>query len=222
MKELAIFDLDNTLLKEQSQAALLGYAFKKRFIGLFFYIKTMLWFIAYKLGLAKDPKKIMEYAFNFLKDKEEKEFKKIIKNFFDTRLHDYIFRKSFDLIKQHKEEGRKTLIVSNSIEYISEVIAEFLGIDYFIGTKLETKEGKFTGKIKGDIIYGKNKIPAINEFVKENNLSLVGSWGYSDHHSDLPFLGMVDNPVVVNPTKKLLEKAKGLNWPILTFEETIN
>jgi len=66
MKELAIFDLDNTLLKEQSQAALLNYAFKKRLISLFFYIKVMSWFIAYKLGLAKNPKKIMEYSFNFL------------------------------------------------------------------------------------------------------------------------------------------------------------
>lgn len=221
MPELVIFDLDNTLIKEQSQAALLGYAFKKRLIGPFFYFAVTLWFVFYKLGLVKNPRKIMEYSFGFLRNKSIEYFRNIIDDFFEKRLHSRIFKEIPELVRDHKSKGRKTLIISNAINYIPEKVALFLGIDYFIGTKLEITNNKFTGKIDGDIIYGKNKVVAINDFIKKNRFSLGGSWGYSDHYSDIPFLEMVDYPVSVNPDKKLLERAKKENWPVLIFKETI-
>jgi len=133
-----------------------------------------------------------------------------------------IFLDVLKLINIHKAQDRKILIISNAIEYIPKKIGEFLNTDYYMGTKLEIENNKFTGKIDGDIIYGKNKVFAIKKFIKENNLSLKNSWGYSDHHSDLPFLEIVDFPIVVNPNKKLLKKAQEQKWPILKFKETIN
>ena len=72
MRELVIFDLDNTLIKGQSQAFLLSYLLKKGVITPFFYLKLMSWFIFYKLGLIKNPGRIMDYSFSFLKDNERK------------------------------------------------------------------------------------------------------------------------------------------------------
>jgi len=82
MNELVIFDLDNTLIKKQSQALLLAYVLKKRLISPFFYFIIMTWFIFYKLGLVKNPRKIMEYSFSFLKGKRVISFRKIIDDFF--------------------------------------------------------------------------------------------------------------------------------------------
>lgn len=219
MNELVIFDLDNTLIKKQSQGLLLTYTLKKGTIGLFFYFTIMIWFIFYKLGLVKNPRKIMEYSFSFLKGKNVIDFREDIDDFFRERLKPIIFVDVLRLINTHKAKGRKILIISNAIEYIPKKISEFLNIDYYIGTKLEIKNNKFTGMIDGDIIYGKNKVFAIKEFVKENNLFLKNSWGYSDHHSDIPFLKTVDFPIVVNPTKKLLKEAQKRKWPILKFKK---
>ena len=149
MKELAIFDLDNTLIKKQSQVFLLAYAFKKGHIDFFSYIFIMLWFIAYKIGLVKNPKKIMEFSFNFLKNKSIDEFESIIDNFFENKLKSTLLIEALKLVKKHKKDGRETLIVSNAIEYIPKKVAQYLGIDYSIGTKLEIVNNKFTGKIKG-------------------------------------------------------------------------
>ena len=222
MSELVIFDLDNTLIKGQSQKLFLSYFFKKGLITRFFYIKLMFWFVLYKIGIVKNPKKTMEYAFSFLKDMNVDEFNQHINNFFEQRLKYYIFKDSIEIVKKNKNQDRKILIASNAIKFIPQRVTQFLNVDYYIGTKLEIENNKFTGKIDGDIIYGKNKVFAIKKFIKENNLSLKNSWGYSDHHSDLPFLEIVDFPVVVNPSKKLLKKAQEQKWPILKFKETIN
>lgn len=222
MNELVIFDLDNTLIKKQSQALLLFYALEKRLISPFFYFTVMIWFIFYKLNLVKNPRKIMEYSFTFLKEKDVVDFKQIIDDFFKEKLKFVIFVDVLKIVNTHKAKGRKILIVSNTIECIPKKIAEFLNINYYIGTRLEIKNNKFTGKIDGDIIYGRNKISAIKKFVIKNNFSLKGSWGYSDHHSDIPFLELVNFPVVVNPSRKLLEKAQKQKWPVLKFKKTIN
>lgn len=221
MKELAIFDLDNTLIKGQSQILLLKYAFKKGHISFFSYVLVMLWFVVYKIGLIKNPKKIMEFSFNFLKDKDINGFENIINDFFENKLKPTLFVEALELIEGHKKNGRKILIISNAIEHIPKKIAQYLKIDYSIGTRLEIINNKFTGKIKDDIIYGRNKVVNINNFVREKEFSLENSYGYSDHYSDAPFLEIVTNPFAVNPNNKLREKAKKENWPILIFKQTI-
>jgi len=221
MNELVIFDLDNTIVKGQSQRLFLSYVLKKGLITHFFYFKLMLWFLFYKLGLIEDPKKIMKSSFSFLKGQNVDDFREIINDFFEEKLKYYIFQDVVNIIKKHKTENRKILIVSNSIEFIPEVVSRFLGINYIIGTKLKQENNKFTGEIKGDIIYSKNKIIAINNFMKNNKLSFDNSYGYSDHHSDLPFLKMVSNPTAVNPSYKLKKEARKNKWLILLFKQTI-
>jgi phosphoserine phosphatase len=58
------------------------------------------------------------------------------------------------------------------------------------------------GKIKGENCYGENKLARLTEYVgdQRHQLHLIG---YTDHHSDVPFLEWVDQAVAINPTHKL-------------------
>jgi len=47
------------------------------------------------------------------------------------------------------------------------------------------------------------------------NIDLERSYAYTDHHSDIPLLKLVGNPVVVNPSFFLRRAAVKNNWPIL-------
>jgi phosphoserine phosphatase len=49
------------------------------------------------------------------------------------------------------------------------------------------------------------------------DIDLQRSFGYSDHHSDLPLLQSVGNPVVVNGTPKLKRFAAQLKWRMESF-----
>ncbi|MCX6731614.1 MAG: HAD-IB family hydrolase [Candidatus Parcubacteria bacterium] len=221
MKELVIFDVDNTIIKGQSQRLLLEYVFKKRLIKFFYYLKILCWFILYKLGIAKNPKKTMEYAFGFLKDKDENYLKNIIDDFFESELKKHFYKEALDLIDKHKRNGQEIILISNAIEPIIMRIAQYLGIKDYIATKLEIQNGKFTGKLFGEIVYGKNKIDKIREFIKKNNFSLKNSWSYGDHITDLPVLKIASHPIAVNPDKILFKEASKKHWPVLNFKNLL-
>jgi HAD superfamily hydrolase (TIGR01490 family) len=218
MKELVILDLDGVIIKGQSQQIFLNYLFRKKIVGLFFYLKIYMWFIFYKMGLNKNPKKIMNYAFGSLKGKNLEEVEKLINDFFSEVLNNFIFHEIIDIINKHKIENRELIIVSNALDIIVKKISQFLNIKNYIGTKLEIIDDKFTGNISDDIVYGKNKLKLIETFLRKNKLNLKNSWAYTDHISDLPILKLVKNPFAVNPDKKLCIEAKKNNWPILNFK----
>lgn len=167
MKDMVILDLDGVIIKGQSQRLLLSYLFKKRLIGLFYYLKIYFWFILYKLRLVKNPKKVMEYAFGFLKNKATEEIDKIANDFFDNVLKKFIYKEIVDIINKHKEEERVLLLVSNAIDIIVKKVSQFLNIENYISTHLEVSNNKYTGKIIGDIVYGKNKVNYIKNFIEK-------------------------------------------------------
>ena len=217
MDEVVIFDLDGVIIKGQSQQLFLDYIFSKKLVGLFFYLKICFWFILYKLGMVKRPQKVMNFAFSFLDGKKVDDTDKITADFFNEKLKKFIFPEIVDIIREHRANGRKLLIVSNSADIIVKKVAAFLGIENYVCTQLEAINGKFTGKILGDIVYGKNKVKFAKEFIKKNNLSFNNSYSYADHISDLNLLLEISKPYAVNPDRGLLKEAKKRNWPILIF-----
>lgn len=68
MKELVIFDIDGTIIKGQSQVLFLRYLLSIHRITRVFYLKILLWFILYKLGIVKDQKNRWITHFPFLKE----------------------------------------------------------------------------------------------------------------------------------------------------------
>ncbi len=222
MKELVILDMDGTIINGQSQQIFLKYLFRRKIVGLFFYLRINLWFFIYKIGLLKNPKEvenIMNYSFSFLKGKKAAEIDFLIDDFFDKALKKFIFSEMTGIINEHISKGRELLIVSNAAEIIVKKLAEFLKIGNYMSTKLEMVGGEFTGRILGEIVYGKNKSGLVKNFMQKNNLDFENSWAYTDHISDLDLLLSTSKPYVVNPDKVLLKQAKKRNWPVLTFKK---
>ena len=216
MKELVIFDVDETIVHGQSQELFLRYLLKIKRIGYFFYLKLLTWFVLYKIGIIKDPKKPMVYAYSFLKGKSVAEIAWLAHDFFERTLKSAIYPRAIDIIREHKNMGRIVVLVSNSIEQIVKELADYLHIDSYITTTLETKDGYYTGVIHG-MVYGNYKTEVVNKFIKENDLNLETAWAYGDHISDQPLLSIVANPVVVNPSPALMEIAQKKHWPIMKF-----
>ncbi|OGD66772.1 hypothetical protein A2442_01455 [Candidatus Campbellbacteria bacterium RIFOXYC2_FULL_35_25] len=218
---IVILDVDDTLIKTQSQQLFIKYLLKKGLLSYLKYFKIMIWFIFYKLGFVSDPQKIAEYSFELFKDKNVSDIEKISKDFFDNNLSKYFYEEALNLLKEHKEKGRRIILLSNAIEIIIKEVANHLTINDYICTKLETKDGFFTGKISGNVTYGKNKVKKMLDFLQEKGISLEDqeSWGYGDHFSDIFVLELVKYPFIVNPSTKLKKEAKKRGWQILEFKK---
>jgi len=218
--DLVFFDVDETILKGQSQKHFIDYLFEKKMISLSSYLKIIFWFLLYKLKLTDNPKKILEYALKkTIENKNNDYVKKITKDFFNKKLKPLFFQEALLLIKKHQKNKREIVLISNSLEIILNEISNFLKTKYFLGTSLETKKNIYTGKIIGKINYGKNKSNNIKKFIKENNFSLINSWGYGDHFSDHFMLNLVKHPFVVNGDKKLKKMAKEKKWKSINFNK---
>jgi len=161
----------------------------------------------------------MNYAFKFLKNWQVNDFQKLIDSFFEEKLKPVFYKEAIKIINEHQAKNRELLVISNAILPIVEKISSYLGIKRCIGTELETKNGKFTGEIKGEIIYGKNKAEILTQYIRNNNLSIEKSWSYADHFSDIPILEIAKHPFAVNPNNLLYKEATKRNWPILYFKQ---
>lgn len=217
MKELVIFDVDGTIVRGQSQRLFLKYLLSVHKINLSFYLKLMMWFVLYKLGLVKDPKKTMEYAFSFLKGRPVEEITDLAHDFFEKVLKIYIYSDALDLIKEHRSLGREVTLVSNAAEPIVKELALYLNVKQYICTTLEIIDGHYTGKIE-DTVYGEHKTDMIEQFVKVHDWNLNTAWAYGDHLSDQSLLSIVKHPVATNPSSSLSKIAHKKHWPILVFK----
>ena len=78
IKPIAIFDIDNTLIKGQSQLLFVRYLYTEGKLSCLKYFKVLLWFVLYKIGIYEDVSKIRRKLSVELKDFQIKEWEKII------------------------------------------------------------------------------------------------------------------------------------------------
>jgi len=100
----------------------------------------------------------MEYSFRFISGWRIDLTEKILNEFYNDNLKVKLNRKVIDEINYHKKQGNIIIIVTNVFYSLAKIIADNLGIDKVIATNLEIENNRYTGKIKGEIVYGENKV----------------------------------------------------------------
>ena len=101
---------------------------------------------------------------------------------------------------------------------IVEELARELGFDGAIGSTCEIVEGVYTGRSLRPA-HAEGKAAAVRELADQEGIDLAASTAYSDSHTDLPFLEVVGNPVVVNPDRQLRVIAAERGWPVREFSD---
>jgi len=213
---LAIFDLDNTLLDGDSDYNWGLYLVKKGYLDEGEYKEqNQKFFEEYQVGKL-DIFAFAEFQFQFLKNNPRKFLNEVRSDYIDEIIKPMILKKAVDLVNQHKEARDKLLIITATNSFITKPIGELFGIHELIGTDPEEHLGEFTGKVKGTPSFKEGKVTRLFDWLDEKNLKLADfekTFFYSDSHNDLALLEVVTNPVVVNGDKILLEKAQEKNWP---------
>jgi|GEM_PF-176390 len=215
-KHPVVFDIDDTLIKDQSQKIFIKFLREKKYITKKLYYKILIWFFLYKIGFVKDPKKIMVSVYKILlKGKNVSEVDVLIEDCFNKKILPVFSNKIVKILHDHKKHGRHIILISNAVEPIVRRIAEHLNVHDYIATKLEIVNNVYTGKILGTIIYGPTRAFAVRNFIAKNNLAYKKIWVYTDHISDVALLRIARHGTVVNPGKKLRKIAKKEGWAIM-------
>jgi HAD superfamily hydrolase (TIGR01490 family) len=118
----------------------------------------------------------------------------------------------------HQDAGRPVYICTAASQGTADMLAHVLGFDGAAGTRLEERDGAYTGRLDGPFCYGEGKPQRMRELAAAEGLSLEDSYAYSDSASDIPMLRAVGHPVAVNPDVELARTAAEEGWDVLRFE----
>ena len=217
---LAIFDLDNTLLNGDSDYNWSLFLIKKGILDQSIYEQqNEEFFKDYQTG-SLDIDAYAEFQFKPLRENERFFLNDLRDEYVATIIRPMITEKAKDLVNEHRSQGDQLLIISATNSFITKPIAALFGIEELIGTDLEEINNQFTGKIKGVASFQEGKVTRLNQWLDDKHLTLAQfdkTFFYSDSKNDLPLLKIVSHPVAVNPDATLNAEAEKNNWPILSL-----
>jgi HAD superfamily hydrolase (TIGR01490 family) len=219
---LALFDLDHTLIRGDTQSEWGHYLADCGILDLAFYKKRMLTFEeGYRQGKL-DISALLAFHVEILRPFSLEKINAWRSDFTEKRIPPLIVNTILKQLLHHQAQGDQVILVTATSEFLTLPIAELLGIKHLIALKEECDaHGRHTGRVLGTPSYREGKIIRLQEWLIEKHTSLEDFdkvWFYSDSHNDLPLLSFVTNPVAVNPDQTLREYANNKRWPIIDFE----
>jgi HAD superfamily hydrolase (TIGR01490 family) len=140
----------------------------------------------------------------------------LVRNALEAAITPYVFAEATELIREHQARGHDVVIVSASGEDVVGPIARLLGVEYWIATRMEAEDGRYTGRIEF-FNYGPAKAERIVELARMHGWDLGASYAYSDSVTDEPMLALVGHGAVVNPSRSLAKLARERGWEVLRF-----
>jgi len=222
MTQLALFDLDNTLLPCDSDYEWGQFLARIGVVDSQYYAEQNERFYQdYKEGKL-DIHAFLRFALKPLSEHSRAQLKEWHDAFMNEVIHGQLRQQALHLVKRHQDAGDLCCEVTATNSFVTRPIVERFGIEHLIATEPATTGdnplANFTGEVKGIPNFREGKIQRVHDWLASQNLALdqlPRSYFYSDSMNDLPLLEKVSNPVATNPDKHLRSEAAKRNWPIL-------
>ena len=215
-KTVAFFDVDGTLLKSTIVHYYIWIRSAKvprllRLVWLVGFLPK----IAYYLILDRISRtRFNQVFYRNYRGMDTAEVKVLSVEMFETYLRPKIFSEAASEIQEYQQQGMMTVLVTGSLDFIVQPVADYLSVDVILAPQLREQGGRFTGELTTPPLIGERKAEVMREFATQHEISLKDCYAYGDSQSDLPMLECVGNPVVVNPGKALRQKALDSGWEL--------
>ena len=213
----AFFDMDKTLIAENSGSVYMKKRFEDGDIDTWQLARSLWDYFQYKAGILDILSWTRSMASEFAGQSEE-ELASEGRALFAKSIAQLIFPEARSCVRAHQERGHRVCIVSGATRYVIEPLAEELGVEHMVYTRLETQDGSFTGRVLEPICFEEGKIHLLQGFIEEESIDLARSWFYTDSVTDQPLLDLVGHPMVVNPDPRLYRLARRRRWPVRFFD----
>ena len=214
---LALFDLDNTLLRGDSDYAWGEFLAAKGIVDATEHQRENDRFYQQYLEGNLDIDEFLRFQLRPLAENPRSRLQQWRDQYMQEYIRPMITPQALALVEKHRARGDTPVIITATNSFVTRPIADLFGIRHLIATEPEMIDGEFTGGVSGLPSYREGKVTRLREWLREHDETLQGSRFYSDSHNDLPLLEIVDHPVVVNPDEKLAEIARQRGWPIKTL-----
>jgi HAD superfamily hydrolase (TIGR01490 family) len=212
----AFFDMDKTLIAENSGALFMRYRYEQGQLSGWELASGLAAYLRYKVGVL-DIRAWTADAMKQFAGESERALTREANVWFEERVAPTLYPEAEEIVRRHLKDGHVVAIVSGATKYVVKPLAARLGVKHILYTRLEVEHGRFTGRVIEPICFEEGKIYWLQQLVEEQNIDLAKSWFYSDSVTDLPLLELVGHPVVTNPDPRLYRIAVRRHWPVRFF-----
>ncbi|MDI7260397.1 MAG: phosphoserine phosphatase SerB [Thermodesulfobacteriota bacterium] len=188
-KKVIVFDMDSTIVDGEiiDELAKLAGAEEK--------VKAL---TERGMGGEIDFNKSLRMRVSFLRGLKIKSLESLAKTF-------KLIKGSEELVAALKEMGFKVALISGGFTYFTDVLKKRLGFDYAFGNRLEMKNGKLTGRIKGKIIDARKKAEIMDEICRKEGITRDEVVAVGDGSNDRIMLANAGLGIAFN-AKEILKK----------------
>ena len=139
------------------------------------------------------------------------------------------FPEGIDRVAWHAQQGHAIVLVSGTLAPLAQEMALALVVRLAVrgiaasvavcATRLEQSEGRWTGRILGDAMFGEAKARAMVQLARCKGFDLAECYAYGDSWSDRRMLEAVGRAAAVNPSWRMERLARRRGWSVLSWRE---
>jgi HAD superfamily hydrolase (TIGR01490 family) len=217
---LALFDLDNTLLAGDSDYEWAQFLIEQQVVDPEVYKAGNDRFYRQYMDGTLDIREFLDFQLAPLARHPREQLERWRSQFMEAKIKPIMLDKARELIRSHRMRGDLCAIITATNSFITGPIAEAFGVPHLIATEPELAEGRFTGKSTGLPCFREGKPARVSAWLGERGTRLSDfeeSWFFSDSRNDVPLLEKVTRPVAVDPDPVLAETARARGWTIISL-----
>lgn len=215
---LALFDLDNTLLAGDSDFEWAQFLIEQGVLDREVYeAQNQVFFDQYKAGTL-DIHEFLDFQLKPLSRHSRVVLDQWHAQYMIKKIYPMLRASARALVKKHMWDTRVVVTATNS--FVTAPIARLFEIEHLIATEPEQRDGQFTGGVAGIPCFKDGKPQRLEAWLAARGETLASydkSYFYSDSHNDLPLLKRVTNPVAVDPDDTLRAHAEAQGWPVISL-----
>ncbi|MFZ6692601.1 HAD family hydrolase [Undibacterium sp. SXout20W] len=217
MRQLALFDLDHTLIPIDSDYEWGQFLCRIGAVNADEFARRNADFFAQYQAGTLDPVEYLEFALGTLAQFKRSQLDEYHAQFMHEVIQPALLPAAFDLLKKHQDQDNLIAIITATNRFVTAPIAAALGVEHLLAAEPDVDtSNNITGKLLGVPTSGVGKVIHLHDWLqrRDQQLSDFGqSYFYSDSHNDIPLLEVVTHPVATNPNAKLSAHALTRGWP---------
>ncbi|MFB4411645.1 HAD family hydrolase [Pantoea sp. ANP04] len=212
--DLALFDLDETLICEDSTSLWLRWLVSQGFAPSELIDQEQALMNQYYAGTLS-IEEYMSKTLSPLAGMATLTVEGWVRRFIQRDILPRVYPAARERIEWHRARGDRVMIISASGEHLVVPIAEKLGACGALAIGVEIVDERYSGNTYGTMTYKEGKVTRLGDWKalqQQEHFELT--WAYSDSMNDLPLLEQADHAHVINPDAQLHQEALNRGWQV--------
>lgn len=215
---LALFDLDNTLLAGDSDFEWAQFLIEQGVVDREIYeARNQEFYEQYKKGTL-DIYEFLDFQLKPLARYPRRQLDEWHRSYMQAKIMPMMRETARALVARHATDLCAVVTATNS--FVTAPIAREFGIEHLVATEPAQDGGEFTGGVAGLPCFRDGKIVRVEAWLAARGQRIDAferSFFYSDSLNDLPLLARVSDPVAVDPDATLRAHALAHGWPVMSL-----